>query len=121
MQSLLCRLIGSRQLLTSTAASHCSQKGLVPLAGSFQRPGTDSASMAAALDVGALLSSGPADMGLTPLLAGLWGDHTAALPHWFAQESQLRAHYSECAIDWWSTCVRILYSARCFALASSWQ
>ena len=53
--------------------------------------------MAAAVDVGALLSSGPADLGLTPLLAGLWGDHAAALPHWFAQESQLRAHYSECA------------------------
>ncbi len=75
------------------------------------------------MDVGALLSSGPADLGLTPLLAGLWGDHTAALPHWFAQESQLRAHYSECAILPSSlfTCVRILYNARCIAMALSGQ
>ena len=69
----------------------------MPSPGSFQRPGTDSASMAA-VDAGSLLSSGPADLGLSPLLAGLWGDQAAALPHWFAQELQLRADYTQCAL-----------------------
>ena len=91
---------GTSRWVMSPCVAWRSRDGIsvhVTHAGSFQRPVTDSASMAAAMDVGALLSSGPADLGLSPLLAGLWGDHTAALPHWFAQEPQLRAHYFECA------------------------
>lgn len=55
--------------------------------------------MATPLSIEQLMGREAGDLGISPALAAWWsGDHSAAAPHWFAQEADLRAAYTKYAL-----------------------